>query len=99
MSVVSWVLIGMIMGAAARGVAPDRTGARWSTSLAIGATGAVAAAAFGRLVVGTGTGEGFFDIATWFWAFVGALAALAAWGALFGTASQRSGSSSREPLT
>ena len=41
MSWISWILIGLIMGAIARSVLPGRTNGGWVTSLIIGVIGAI----------------------------------------------------------
>ncbi len=83
MSFISWILIGLIMGAIARSVLPGRTEGGWVTSLVVGVIGAVVGGWIANMV-GSSSNNGFFDLKTWFFAFVGSLVVLLIWGAVTG---------------
>lgn len=84
MSIISWILIGLIMGAIGRAVLPGRAEGGWVVSLLVGIAGALLGGFIGREVFNASTNDGFFDLATWFWAFIGSLIVLGIWGALTG---------------
>ena len=83
MSIIAWILIGLIMGAIARAVLPGRTEGGWVTSLIVGVVGALVGGWIADLV-GSESNTGFFSLRTWFFAFLGSLVVLLVWGAITG---------------
>lgn len=83
MSFISWILIGLIMGAIARSVLPGRADGGWVTSLVIGVIGAVVGGWIASMM-GSSSNNGFFDLKTWIFAFIGSLVVLGIWGAISG---------------
>lgn len=83
MGFISWILIGLIMGAIARAVLPGRTEGGWITSLIVGVVGAIVGGWIANMV-GSDSNNGFFDLTTWFFAFIGSLVVLLIWGAVTG---------------
>jgi uncharacterized membrane protein YeaQ/YmgE (transglycosylase-associated protein family) len=83
MGFISWILIGLIMGAIARSVLPGRADGGWVTSLVIGVIGAVVGGWIASMV-GSSSNNGFFDLKTWIFAFIGSLVVLGIWGAISG---------------
>ncbi|XBH20951.1 GlsB/YeaQ/YmgE family stress response membrane protein [Jonesiaceae bacterium BS-20] len=84
MSWLSWILIGLIMGAIARSVLPGRTNGGWITSLIIGIVGAILGGWIASAAFGVESNTGFFSFTTWLWAFIGSLLVLVIWGAVTG---------------
>lgn len=82
MWLLSWILIGLIMGAIARAVLPGRANGGWIVTLIIGVVGAIVGGFIGRNVFNSNANDQFFSLATWFWAFIGSLIVLAIWGLL-----------------
>ncbi|WP_265521730.1 GlsB/YeaQ/YmgE family stress response membrane protein [Oerskovia flava] len=83
MGFLSWILIGLIMGAIARAVMPGRAGGGWIVTLLVGILGALVGGFLGGLF-GFEPNEGFFSWSTWIWAFIGSLVVLLIWGAVSG---------------
>lgn len=81
MGFLSWILIGLIMGAIGRAVLPGKASGGWVVTLIIGVVGAVLGGWIAGLL-GTSSNDGFFDLNTWIFAFVGSLLVLIIWGAL-----------------
>lgn len=83
MGFISWILIGLIVGAIARAVLPGRADGGWVISLVVGVIGAVVGGWIASLI-GKSSNDGFFDLKTWIFAFLGALVVLVIWGAVSG---------------
>lgn len=83
MNFLSWILIGLIMGAIARSVLPGKASGGWIATLLLGVVGAVVGGWIAGLL-GTSSNNGFFDLNTWVFSFVGALVVLVIWGAITG---------------
>ena len=84
MFILSWILIGLIMGAIARAVLPGRTDGGWITSLIIGVVGAMLGGWIANAAFDVKSNTGFFSLTTWLWAFIGSLIVLVIWGAITG---------------
>lgn len=84
MPFISWILIGLIMGAIARAVLPGRTDGGWVTSLIIGVVGALLGGWIAQALFNVESNTGFFSFTTWLWAFIGSLLVLVIWGAVTG---------------
>ena len=83
MGFLSWILIGLIMGAIARAVMPGKAAGGWIVTLIVGIVGAIVGGWIGGLF-GFDANEGFFSWATWIWAFIGSLVVLFIWGLIAG---------------
>ncbi|WP_019146995.1 GlsB/YeaQ/YmgE family stress response membrane protein [Timonella senegalensis] len=83
MSFIAWILIGLIMGAIARAVLPGRADGGWVVTLVVGVIGAIVGGWIASMV-GSSSNNGFFDLKTWIFAFLGSLVVLFVWGAVSG---------------
>ncbi|WP_313276921.1 GlsB/YeaQ/YmgE family stress response membrane protein [Timonella senegalensis] len=83
MSFIAWILIGLIMGAIARAVLPGRADGGWVVTLVVGVIGAIVGGWIASMV-GSSSNNGFFDLKTWLFAFLGSLVVLFIWGAVSG---------------
>lgn len=83
MNFLSWILIGLIMGAIARSVMPGKANGGWLVTLLLGVIGAVVGGWIAGLL-GTSSNDGFFSLNTWIFSFIGALVVLGIWGAITG---------------
>lgn len=83
MSFIAWILIGLIMGAIARAVLPGRADGGWVITLVVGVIGAIVGGWIASMV-GSSSNNGFFDLKTWLFAFLGSLVVLFIWGAVSG---------------
>jgi len=83
MSFIAWILIGLIMGAIARAVLPGRADGGWVVTLVVGVIGAIVGGWLASMV-GSSSNNGFFDLKTWLFAFLGSLVVLFIWGAVSG---------------
>lgn len=83
MSFLAWILIGLIMGAIARSVLPGRAEGGWVISLVVGIVGAILGGWIASMI-GSSSNNGFFDLKTWIFAFIGSLLVLVIWGAVSG---------------
>jgi len=79
----SWIVIGLIMGAIARAILPGRASGGWFISLIVGVLGAIVGGFIGR-AFGANPNQHFWSLSTWFWAFVGSLVVLFLWGLVAG---------------
>lgn len=80
----SWILIGLIMGAIARAILPGRANGGWVVTLIIGVVGAIVGGFIGRALFDADANESFFSLTTWLWAFIGSLIVLGVWGLVTG---------------
>ena len=87
MWLLSWILIGLIMGAIARAVLPGRVNGGWVTTLVVGVIGALVGGFIGR-AFGANPNDAFFSFSTWLWAFLGSLVVLAVVGLFAGRKSR-----------
>ncbi|MGO1317872.1 MAG: GlsB/YeaQ/YmgE family stress response membrane protein [Cellulomonadaceae bacterium] len=84
MWILSWILIGLIMGAIARAVLPGRVSGGWVVTLIVGVVGALVGGWIATGLFNVETNESFFSLTTWFWAFIGSLVVLGIYGAITG---------------
>lgn len=82
MGIIGWILIGLIMGAIARVLLPDRVAGGWVITLVIGVLGALLGGWIGGVLFDVQANESFYSLTTWTWALIGSLLVLAIWGAI-----------------
>ncbi|HET8640474.1 MAG TPA: GlsB/YeaQ/YmgE family stress response membrane protein [Pseudonocardiaceae bacterium] len=83
MSILGYIVLGLIIGALAKLVMPGRDPGGVIITMVIGVVGAILGGLLGNLLFGIGL-EGFFSLQTWLLALIGSLIVLAAYRALSG---------------
>jgi uncharacterized membrane protein YeaQ/YmgE (transglycosylase-associated protein family) len=84
MSIIAWILIGLIAGAIAKRLVPGRASGGILLTMLLGIAGALVGGWLGNLVFGVGVG-GFFSLSTWICAVAGSCLLLFLYGALTGS--------------
>ena len=79
MSIIGYIVLGLIMGALAKAILPGRQGGGWISTLIVGVVGAILGGVIGNALFHVGL-TGFFSIRTWILALVGSLIVLVVWG-------------------
>jgi len=79
MSIIAWIVLGLIAGAIAKAIVPGRGAGGWILTLVLGVVGALVGGFLGSQLFGIGL-QGFFDITTWLLAIGGAVLVLAIYG-------------------
>jgi uncharacterized membrane protein YeaQ/YmgE (transglycosylase-associated protein family) len=83
MSILGYIVLGLIIGALAKLVMPGRDPGGIIVTMVIGIVGAILGGLVGNLLFGVGL-EGFFSLQTWLLALIGSVVVLAAYRALSG---------------
>lgn len=79
MSIIGWIILGLIAGAIAKAILPGTQGGGWIATLLLGVVGALLGGFLGSVIFGVGIG-GFFDLSTWLLAIGGAIVVLLIYG-------------------
>lgn len=79
MSIIGWIILGLIAGAIAKAILPGTQGGGWLVTLLLGVVGALLGGFLGSAIFGVGIG-GFFDLSTWLLAIGGAIVVLLIYG-------------------
>ena len=79
MSIIGWIILGLIAGAIAKAIKPGNQGGGWIATLVLGVVGALLGGWIGSLIFDKGMG-GFFSLWSWILAIGGALIVLLIWG-------------------
>jgi uncharacterized membrane protein YeaQ/YmgE (transglycosylase-associated protein family) len=79
MSIIGFLILGLIMGALAKLILPGEQGGGWIATLVLGVVGALLGGWLGSAIFGVGLEE-FWSLQTWLVALIGALVVLAIWG-------------------
>ncbi|WGW11723.1 GlsB/YeaQ/YmgE family stress response membrane protein [Saxibacter everestensis] len=90
MSIIGFLILGLIIGALAKLVLPGKQGGGWIATLILGVVGALLGGFLGSAIFGVGLEE-FWSLQTWLLALAGSLIVLIVWGLIRG----RAGSSRR----
>lgn len=83
MSILGYIVLGLIIGALAKLVMPGRDPGGIIVTMAIGIVGAILGGLLGNLLFGVGL-EGFFSLQTWLLALIGSVVVLAVYRAVAG---------------
>ena len=84
MSIIAWILIGLIAGAIAKKLLPGRTSAGWFLTMLLGIAGALLGGWLGKVIFGVDGVDGFFSLSTWICAVAGSCLLLLIYGAFTG---------------
>lgn len=79
MSILAFLLLGLIAGAIAKLILPGRQGGGWFITLLLGVVGALLGGWLGSVLFGVGLEE-FWDLSTWLLAIGGAVVVLLIYG-------------------
>lgn len=79
MTIIGWILLGLIAGAIAKAILPGAQGGGWFVTIILGIVGALLGGFIGSALFGIGL-EGFFSIETWLLAIGGAIIVLLIYG-------------------
>ena len=79
MTIIGWILLGLIAGAIAKAILPGAQGGGWIVTIILGIVGALLGGFIGSALFGIGL-EGFFSIETWLLAIGGAILVLLIYG-------------------
>ena len=81
MSVIGWIVLGLIVGITAKLILPGRQAGGWILTLILGIVGALLGGWIGGKVAGVQMDE-FWSLTTWFWAVIGAIIVMVVFGLL-----------------
>lgn len=79
MTIIGWIILGLIAGAVAKALLPGTQGGGWFITLILGVVGALLGGFLGGLLFNVDLG-GFFDIRTWLLAIGGSVVVLLIYG-------------------
>ncbi|PZR53090.1 GlsB/YeaQ/YmgE family stress response membrane protein [Xylanimonas oleitrophica] len=83
MSIIGWIILGLLAGAIARAILPGKQAGGWIATLLVGVVGALLGGWLGSLLFNAPL-ENFFSIQTWLLAIGGSIIVLLIWGAITG---------------
>jgi len=79
MTIIGWIILGLIAGAIAKAILPGKQGGGWLITLVLGVVGALLGGFLASAIFGIPMG-GFFEIRTWIIAILGAIVVLLIYG-------------------
>lgn len=79
MSIIGWLILGLIAGAIARAILPGKQPGGWIAALITGVLGALVGGFIASAVFGINVNEAFFDLATWLFAIGGGVIVAFLW--------------------
>lgn len=79
MTIIGWILLGLIAGAIAKAILPGAQGGGWIVTIILGIVGALLGGFIGSAIFGIGL-ENFFSVQTWLLAIGGAILVLLIYG-------------------
>ena len=84
MSILGWILLGLIAGAIARAITPRKPPGGILVTLLTGILGALLGGWIASAAFGINVNDAFFDAATWGFAILGGLIVSVIWGTIAG---------------
>lgn len=81
MSIIGWIILGLLAGAIAKWIMPGHQGGGWFVTLLLGVVGALVGGWIGTAIFDVGL-EDFWSMQTWIVAILGAIAVLLVYGLL-----------------
>jgi uncharacterized membrane protein YeaQ/YmgE (transglycosylase-associated protein family) len=82
MSIISWIIMGLIAGAIARLILPGDQGGGWLGALITGIIGAILGGWIGGALFGLDLNESFWSFWTWVFAIIGGIIVAFIWQAI-----------------
>ncbi len=79
MTIIGWIILGLVAGAIAKAILPGSQGGGWIITLVLGVVGALLGGFIGSALFNVGL-DGFFDITTWLLAIGGSIIVLLIYG-------------------
>ena len=79
MTIIGWIILGLIAGAIAKAILPGAQGGGWLITLVLGVVGALLGGFLASALFGIPMG-GFFEIRTWIIAILGSIVVLLIYG-------------------
>lgn len=79
MSIIGWIILGLIAGAIAKAILPGRQGGGWIVTLLLGIVGALLGGWIGSALFGVDISS-FWSLSTWILAIVGSIIVLLIYG-------------------
>jgi len=79
MTIIGWILLGLIAGAIAKAILPGAQGGGWIVTIILGIVGALLGGFIGSAIFGLGL-ENFFSLQTWLLAIGGSILVLLIYG-------------------
>jgi uncharacterized membrane protein YeaQ/YmgE (transglycosylase-associated protein family) len=79
MTIIGWIILGLLAGAIAKAILPGAQGGGWLVTLVLGVVGALLGGFLGGVLFNVDLG-GFFDIRTWLLAIGGSIVVLLIYG-------------------
>jgi uncharacterized membrane protein YeaQ/YmgE (transglycosylase-associated protein family) len=79
MTIIGWILLGLIAGAIAKALLPGAQGGGWIITIVLGIVGALLGGFLGSVLLKVDLG-GFFDLRTWLLAIGGSIVVLLIYG-------------------
>ena len=79
MTIIGWIILGLIAGAIAKAILPGAQGGGWLITLVLGVVGALLGGFLASAIFGIPMG-GFFEIRTWIIAILGSIVVLLIYG-------------------
>ncbi|WP_327281331.1 MULTISPECIES: GlsB/YeaQ/YmgE family stress response membrane protein [unclassified Streptomyces] len=77
MSIIGWILLGLLAGIIAKALMPGRDPGGFIITILIGIAGGLLGGWLGKVIFDVDSIDGFFDLSTWIAAVVGSLILLA----------------------
>ncbi|GAB2908463.1 MULTISPECIES: GlsB/YeaQ/YmgE family stress response membrane protein [unclassified Streptomyces] len=84
MSIIAWILIGLLAGAIAKALMPGKDPGGCLITMVIGIVGGLLGGWLGKVIFGVDSIDGFFSLSTWIAAVVGSVIVLAVYRLLTG---------------
>ena len=88
MSIIGWIILGLIAGAIAKAILPGRQGGGWIVTIILGIVGALLGGFLGSVLFGVNINE-FWSISTWLLAIGGSIIVLLIYGLVTRGSSRR----------
>ncbi|MDW8807398.1 GlsB/YeaQ/YmgE family stress response membrane protein [Streptomyces scabiei] len=77
MSIIAWIVIGLLAGAIAKALMPGKDPGGIIVTMLIGIAGGLLGGFLGKVIFGVDSIDGFFDLSTWIAAIIGSVILLA----------------------